>query len=72
MYRRDVPQFRTAFLVQAIELWNTWKLFKQSPSLGQGWGNERGIIVRVLQVLESENNLWDAWQRDLEDEKRRK
>lgn len=72
MYRREIPQFRTAFLLRAVELWNTWKLFKQSPPLGQGWGNERGVIVKILQILEAENNLWDAWQRDLEDEKRRR
>lgn len=47
-------------------------MFKQSPPLGQGWANERGITVKILQILESENNLWDAWQRDLEDEKRRR
>ena len=72
MYRREIPQFRTAFLLRAVEMWNTWKLFKQSPPLGQGWGNERGVIVKILQILEAENNLWDAWQRDLEDEKRRR
>jgi len=72
MFKREIPQFRTAFLFRAIELWNTWKLFKQSPPLGQGWGNERGIIVRVIHILESESNLWDAWKRELEDEKRKR
>ena len=72
MYRREIPQFRTAFLARAVEMWNAWKLFKQSPPLGQGWGNERGITARILSIVEEENVLWDAWQRDLEDEKRRR
>lgn len=67
----EVAQFRTVFFNRCMELYNTWKLFKQSPPLGQGWGNERGITCRILQILEVENNKYEAWQRDLEAEKRK-
>lgn len=72
MWEREIPQFRTAFFTRCMELYNTWKLFKQSAPLGQGWGNERGITCRILQILEVENNKYDAWQREVEEAKRKK
>lgn len=68
----EIPQFRTVFFSRCMELYNTWKLFKQTSPLGEGWGNERGITCTILRLLEVENNQYDAWQRDLEDEKRKK
>ena len=55
-----------------MELYNNWKLFKQSAPLGEGWGNERGITCRILQILEVENNKYDAWEREVEEAKRKK
>lgn len=66
----EIPQFRTIFFARCIELYNTWKLFKQSAPLGQGWGNERGITCKILQILEVENNKYDAWLRDKENERK--
>ena len=68
----EVAQFRTMFFSRCMELYNTWKLFKQSAPLGQGWGNERGITCKILQVLEVESNKYDAWERDKERERERK
>ena len=70
MYRRDVPQFRTVFFSRCMQLYNTWKLFKQSPPLGGGWANERNVTVEILQTLEVENNKYDAWEREKENAKR--
>ena len=72
MWEREVPQFRTVFFNRCMELYNTWKLFKQSAPLGEGWGNERGITCRILQILEVENNKYDAWEREVEEAKRKK
>lgn len=71
MYRRDVPQFRTMFFMRCMQLYNTWKLFKQSPPLGRGWANERNVTVEILQILEVENNKYDAWEREKDDIKRK-
>ena len=68
----EVAQFRTVFFSRCMELYNTWKMFKQSSPLGQGWGNERGITCTILRLLEVENNKYDAWERDREEDKRRK
>ena len=68
----EIPQFRTIFFSLCMDLYNNWRLFKQSAPLGQGWANERGITCRIIQTLEVENNKYDQWQRDLEDEKRKK
>lgn len=72
MYRREIPQFRTDFLYGAMRLYNTWRLFDKSPPCGEGWMNERDITVRILQILEDENNKYDAWERDKEDAKRKR
>ena len=66
----EVAQFRTVFFSRCMELYNTWKLFKQSAPLGQGWGNERGITCKILQILEVENNKYDQWERDKEKERK--
>lgn len=67
----EVPQFKTVFFNQAMYLYNTWKLFEKSPPLGQGWGNERAVTCKILQILEVESNKYDAWERE-KDEARRK
>lgn len=72
MLPSEVPQFRTVFFNRCMELYNMWRMFKQSPPLGQGWANERGVTCKILQVLEVENNKYDAWQREIEDAKRKK
>ena len=72
MYRRDVPQFRTPFLAGALNLWTNWRLFDKSPPCGIGWANERNVTVRILQLLESENNKFDVWEREEEELKRKK
>lgn len=72
MFMKEVPQFRTLFFNRCMELYNNWKLFKQSPPLGQGWANERNVTCRILRILENENNLYDAWQREVEEAKRKK
>ena len=71
MYRRDVPQYRTAFLFGAIDLYNNWRLFNKMPPSGS-WANERGVTTRILSLLESENNKFDAWEREIEEAKRKK
>ena len=48
-----------------------WRLFKQAPPNGQGWANERGVTCRILEILEVENNKYDAWERDKERERKR-
>ena len=70
MYRRDVPQYRTMFLSRAIELYTTWRLFEKAPPSGGGWANERNTVVKVLRLLEAENNKYDAWEREKEDARR--
>ena len=68
----EIPQFRTLFFSRCMDLYNTWKLFKQSPPLGQGWGNERGVTCQILKILEVENNKYEAWERDKKDAKKSK
>lgn len=62
MLRRDVPQFDTPFLNACMYLYNNWKLFNQSPPNGNGWANERGVVCHILQLLDSENAKYDAWE----------
>lgn len=71
MYRRDVPQFDTPFFNSCMNLYNNWKLFKQSPPLGNGWANERNVTAQILQLLEVENNKYEAWLREKENAKRK-
>lgn len=71
MYRREVPQFRTLFLSGALNLYSNWRLFNKEPPSGKGWAQERNITARILQTLESENNLYDAWEHEKEDLRRR-
>ena len=72
MYRRDVPQYRTDFLALAINLFVNWRLFNKMPPCGNGWANERTVTVQILRILDSEDGLYDAWIRDVEDDKRKK
>ena len=72
MYRRDVPQYRTDFLALAINLFVNWRLFNKMPPCGNGWANERNVTVQILRILDSEDGLYDAWIRDVEDDKRKK
>ena len=72
MYRRDVPQYRTEFLIGALNMWSNWRMFGKAPPNGMGWANERNVTVRILQTLEKENAEYDAWERDKEDLKRKK
>lgn len=71
MKTSEIAQFRTLFFYRCIELYNTWKVFKQSPPMGQGWGNERAVICEILRLLEVENNQYDAWEREKENERRK-
>ena len=66
MLRRDVPQFDTPFFNICMMLYNNWKLFNQAPPNGQGWANERNVTCQILQLIESENNKYDAWEREKE------
>lgn len=68
----DIPQYRTRFFQRCMELYNTWRTFKQTPPMGQGWGNERSVTCRILRILFSEDNLYDQWKRDKEEDRRRK
>lgn len=70
MLWRDVPQYRTEFLNRCIQLFNQWHLFEKAPPNGNGWANERAVIVEILELLEMENNAYDSWLRDKEDDKR--
>lgn len=70
MYRRDVPQFDTPFFNSCMNLYNNWKLFKQSPPCGMGWANERNVTSQILQTIEIENNTYEAWERERENAKR--
>lgn len=72
MYRRDIPQYRTPFLMGALNLFSNWRLFEKAPPSGTGWANERNVTVRILQILESEYNKYDAWEREVEDAKRKR
>lgn len=40
--------------------------------MGQGWGNERGVTCKILRILETENNKYDAWEREKEEAKRKR
>ena len=71
MYRRDVPQFRTVFLTRAIDLFNNWNLFNKMPPSGT-WANERNVTSRILSILASEDNKFDAWEREVEEAKRKR
>lgn len=64
MYRRDVPQFRTAFFSQAMNLYQSFKLFNSSPPNGQGWANERHTITQILSILSEESQAYEAWEHD--------
>jgi len=55
-----------------LNLWTNWRLFDKSPPCGIGWANERNVTVRILQLLESENNKFDVWEREEEELKRKK
>jgi len=70
MYHRDVPQFRTPFLSACMRLFNSWHLFNQMPPCGNGWANERNVTCEILELLEHENQAYDAWERDRESAKR--
>ena len=70
MYHREIPQFRTAFLSSCIRLYKHWHLFNQMPPNGNGWANERAVTCEILELLEGENQLYDAWERDKESAKR--
>lgn len=72
MYRRDVPQYRTDFLALAINLFVDWQLFNKTPPCGNGWAYERNVTVQILRIMESEENLYKAWQDDLKEAKRQK
>lgn len=68
----EVAQFRTLFFSRCLEVYNTWRLFKQGAPMGQGWGNERGVTCKILRILETENNKYDAWEREKEEAKRKR
>jgi len=68
----DIPQYRTAFFQRCMELFNTWRVFEQTPPMGQGWGNERNVTCRILRILLTEDNLYEQWKRDKEEDRRRK
>ena len=70
MYHREIPQFRTRFLSSCVQLFNNWHLFNQMPPNGNGWANERAVTCEILELLERENQLYDAWERDKESAKR--
>ena len=72
MFRRDIPQYRTLFLSGALEMYTNWRLFNKEPPNGNGWANERNVTALILRLLESENNQYDAWEREQEDLKRKK
>lgn len=66
MYHRDVPQFRTPFLFSCIQIYKTWLLFNRMPPTGSGWMNERAVICEILQLLDKENQDYEAWEREKE------
>lgn len=66
MLRREVPQFDTPFFNRCLEIYNNWKLFKQSPPSGAGWANERNTICQILQIIERENVEYEAWLNEKE------
>lgn len=72
MQKRDIPQFRTHFLSGAVTLFSNWRLFNREPPSGRGWANERNVTVRILHLLEDENAKYDAWEREKEEDRRRR
>lgn len=70
MYWRDVPQYRTQFFDRCIRIYNKWRLFEKAPPNGNGWANERSVIVEILELLEVENSDYDSWLSEKEDAKR--
>lgn len=65
----EIPQYRTVFFSLCMNVYNNWRLFGKAPPNGQGWANERGVTCKIIRILETENNIYEEWKRDLEREK---
>lgn len=61
-----VNALRTPFLMEAVALFNRWKLLKALPH-GGGTMDERETVLEILEVLEDENNGFDSWYQDNKD-----
>ena len=56
----QVQELKTPFLYMAINLYNNFKIFGLPH--GKGWVEERGTVVDILRLLESEANLYDRFE----------
>ena len=65
--RRDIPGYFTPFFYEAYTVWSRYTKFGL-PN-GQGWKQEREIVVKVIEVFESERDAWHT--RKIKDDSRR-
>ena len=59
----EIHSLDTAFLRYSIDLYSNFRLLGGLPH-GGGWMDERRSITDILRILKSEENAFDAWERE--------
>ena len=54
--RRDVPNYLTPLFYDAYQVWTRYTRFGL-PN-GRGWRQEREIVIRVIEIFETEKAEW--------------
>ena len=58
----EIQELQTPFLYASLLLYNNFKTFGLPH--GGGWTQERGTVIEILRILESEANLYDQYEMD--------
>ena len=59
----EIHSLDTDFLRYSMDLYSSFRLLGVLPN-GGGWMGERRSITDILRVLKSEENAFDAWERE--------
>lgn len=59
----EIHALDTEFLRYSLDLYMNFRTFGALPH-GGGWLSERRTVVDILKVLSSEENAFDAWERE--------
>lgn len=59
----EIHELDTEFLRRAMDLYMNFRILGGMPH-GSGWMEERRTVIDILKILKSEENAYDAWERE--------